>query len=147
LDKQSNRRGYVVENTDAMLPSDDNDIHRYFASVHFNLWDFHNYAMMLAGIYYAGRFDGYAEVQHQDFNLCSRLFNIENGWIGNLAQRVKEKADNKWHIYNLFFNDHTPKRCYLRHLLVLAGPLHSFCGLPCFHFKKLATELAIQSRK
>ena len=32
--------------------------------------------------------------------------------------RIREKTDKQWFIYKLWFNDHVPQHCYLRHLLV-----------------------------
>jgi hypothetical protein len=74
--------------------------------------------MILGGVCHAGRFDGVSDVHFQDFLDHKQLFEIRDNKIFNLAQGVKEKCVKVWHAHLLCFNDHSPKMCCLRHLLV-----------------------------
>jgi hypothetical protein len=58
------------------------------------------------------------DVHFEDFSDHKQLFEIRDNKIFNLAQGVKEKCEEVWHACLLHFNDHSPKMCYLRHLLV-----------------------------
>jgi hypothetical protein len=118
IHKESNTRQYKSKSKDSLLPSDFFQIHTYVKAHNFNIWDLSNYTMLLGAVYYAGRFDGYSEAKLEDFSKVSHHFSIHNNIIHCLAQQVFEKSDSFWHTYLLYFNDHAPEVCYLRHLLV-----------------------------
>jgi hypothetical protein len=118
IHQESNTRQYKAKSKDSLLPSDFFQIHTYVKSHNFNTWDLSNYTMLLGAVYYAGRFDGYSEAKLEDFSKVSHHFSIHNNLIHCLAQQVFEKCDSVWHTYLLYFNNHAPEICYLRHLLV-----------------------------
>jgi hypothetical protein len=129
LKAETKRRQYLAKSKDGLLRSDFLDIHSYVKSCHYKLWDLANYTMCLGGVYYAGRFDSYSEVQLEDFSKVNQHFSIRNNRIEHIAQQVFGKSDNIWHTYLLKFHDHCPQLCYLRHLLVFVHCLN-FGGRP-----------------
>jgi hypothetical protein len=118
LVKENVKRGYKPTSKDAFLPSDILEIQAHIASTQYKLPDLMRYTMLLGAIYAARRYDGYSETQFEDFNKLSNLCEVQGDWITNMAQKVREKRDNCWYYYLLYFNDIVPQRCYLRHLLV-----------------------------
>jgi hypothetical protein len=108
LDKESEWRGYQVKEKSFILPQDILDLHQYVSLVHDNMWDLQNFVMLLGGIYTAGWFDGYHDLDMNDFHECSGLFDVSEHKINSLAQRVKEKTDKVWNQYLLYFNDACP---------------------------------------
>jgi hypothetical protein len=93
LDKESERRGYEVKEMYFILPQDILDLHQFVSLVHYNMWDLQNVVVLLGGIYTAGRFDGYHDLDMSNFCKCSGLFDVSEHKINSLAQRVKEKTD------------------------------------------------------
>lgn len=122
IDRVSDTRGYKTKHKEFLLPSNFIDIHKYMEATGYLMFDVTMYTMILGATYYAGRFEGYSDVMFGDF--LPDMFQVFGSTIKCLAQQIKEKTDKQWHIYNLFFNDHCPKMCYLRHLLVLVHSLN-----------------------
>jgi hypothetical protein len=120
LNKETARREYKPKSKDPLLRSDFLDIHALVKAHKFKLWDFAMFTMLLGGVYYAGRFDSYSDVKLEDFSKVSGHFSIHNNFILHLAQQVFGKSDKVRHTYLLFFDNHCPELCYLRHLLVFA---------------------------
>jgi hypothetical protein len=67
LDKESNARDCRVKAKSAFLPRDILDLQQCVASVHFRMWDFQNFVMILGAIHHAGRFDGVSDTHFEDF--------------------------------------------------------------------------------
>ena len=112
------RRNYQVRKRSPFFPSDLVDLQQYLASTKYKPKDLLFYTMILDAMDTGMRFDGYQDVNCDDFEKHSELWSIEHNRIISLAQGVKEKADTKWFTYKLTFKDSLPKLCLLRHLLV-----------------------------
>jgi hypothetical protein len=65
LDKESERTGYKVKEKLFILPQAILDLHQFASLVHYNMWDLQNFVMLLGGIYTAGQFDGYHDLDKQ----------------------------------------------------------------------------------
>jgi hypothetical protein len=129
--KEGKRRQYSPTSASPLLPSEVIRLQHYtIEHLHCPRWDFQNYTLLLGAIAHASRYDGFHDASHDDFNnpTSKSLIEASPTSLVSLGQGVFEKSDNAWSYYLVEFNDHQPKLCYLRHLLVWVHCMHQSNG-------------------
>jgi hypothetical protein len=155
MKKRQTNSGYVADRKSALLPHDVLKIHAWIRSINYPIADLMHYTMALGAVWTASRFEAYSSVTVRDFNDTHKHWVItQNDGIEYLHQRVKEKTDQQFFTYRIWFDNVAPKRCYLRHLLIYVyttqvnngydrGPIYANCKKAL----KAATERAKKPAK
>jgi hypothetical protein len=125
LDKESSnrRRDYQVKAKYVFLPKYILDFQHYVASVQYRWWDLQNCVMLLGGIYYAGRFDGYHTIARK--NVEKRELAPDGSWeqyLGGNESSCWAQARGAWEQEELCNQAattcHTDVFCYSIHSIM-----------------------------
>jgi hypothetical protein len=131
--KAFKRGGYIPDHRSPLFPNDFNIMHSKVKESAYDIWHLMNYTMCLGAIYFGARSDYYTTVKEDHLTSTHQYWYVSRDKVIEcLAQWVREKTDQKDLIYKLIFENTIPKRCYLRHLLILIHVLK--CSPGCYIF-------------
>jgi hypothetical protein len=118
--QQLKDRGYVPDSKSALLPGDFDKIHQYLESNNYSPHLVNKWLVILFSSLYGTRDQCSRHSQVDAILKHNDLFVVYENRIDRLFLSIRDKGETEDSIYELYFEDHYPHRCFLRTFLCFA---------------------------